>query len=136
MPHPVTAVTNLSRKAVVRLLAMHKPFVRMARRRARAAEREAMVSDAERVEREIAQVCAGSGPIIAGPWLGEVGYEALYWLPFLRWVQDRYRIRPERLTVVSRGGVEHWYEGIAARYVDLFDLVTPGLPTTPRSSTQ
>jgi hypothetical protein len=125
LPHPVTAVTNLSRKAVVRLLAMRKPFVRMARRRARAAEREAIVTGAESVEREIAQVCAGTGPIVAGPWLGEVGYEALYWLPFLRWVQDRHRIRPERLTVVSRGGVEHWYEGIAGRYVDLFDLLTP-----------
>lgn len=126
MPHFSTAVLNLGRKAAVRLLSLHKPFVRMTRRRARAGQQRAMLAAAHEVEREIARAVAGRGPIVAGPWLGEVGYEALYWLPFLRWVQDRYRLAPERLTIVSRGGVEQWYEGMAARYVDLFDLLSPG----------
>ena len=65
------------------------------------------------------------GPIVVGPWLAEVGYEALYWIPFLRWWKDAYRIPDERLTVVSRGGVSGWYEGIAARYVDIFDYLSP-----------
>lgn len=123
--HTVTAVTNLSRKAIVRLLALHKPLVRIARRRARATEQGVILGAAQEVEREIARVVAGRTPIIAGPWFGEVGYEALYWLPFLRWVQDRYRVEPERLIAVSRGGVEHWYRGMAARYVDLFDILSP-----------
>lgn len=110
---------------MLRLLALHKPIVRAARRRTRAAERDAIVTAAHAVEAEIARVASAGGSIVAGPWLGEVGYEALYWLPFLRWVQDRFRVPPERLVVVSRGGVEHWYEGIAARYVDLFDLLSP-----------
>lgn len=120
-----TALFNLSRKAAVRLLALHKPFVRVARRRERARQQRALVGAALDVEREIALVVAGRQPIVAGPWLGEVGYEALYWLPFLRWVQDRYRVAPDRVTIVSRGGVEHWYDGLAARYVDLFDLLSP-----------
>ena len=124
--NPVAAVTNLSRKAVVRLLSAHKPVVRLLRRRTRAAERDAIAESALAVEAEIARIAGTGGPIVAGPWLGEVGYEALYWLPFLRWVQDRFRIAPDRVTALSRGGVEHWYEGVAGRYVDLFDLVTPG----------
>jgi hypothetical protein len=125
VPHPVTAIANLGRKAVVRLLGVYKPVVRMMRRRTRAAQRDALLAAAQNVEAEIAHAVAGSGPIVVGPWLGEVGYEALYWLPFLRWVQDRYRVAPERLVVMSRGGVEDWYRDIGTRYVDLFDLLSP-----------
>ena len=67
----------------------------------------------------------GARPVIAGPWLSEVGYEALYWLPFLRWACDRYHIAPERLVVVSRGGVAAWYAGLTTRYVELLDLMSP-----------
>jgi hypothetical protein len=67
----------------------------------------------------------GSGPIIVGPWLSEVGYEVLYWVPFLRWFVDYYRVEPSRLIAVSRGGVASWYEGIADRYVELLDLYPP-----------
>lgn len=125
MPNVVAAVVNISRKAIVRLQAVRKPFVRRARRRAREGQQDAILAAAQQVEREIERIVAGGGPIVAGPWLGEVGYEALYWLPFLRWVQDRYRIAPDRLIAVSRGGVEHWYRDIAAQYVDLFDLLSP-----------
>ncbi len=126
MPDFATAIVNLGRKAATRLRALQKPLVRTARRRARAGQQRAIVDAAHAVEREIARAVSGRGPIVVGPWLGEVGYEALYWLPFLRWVQDRYRLAPDRLTIVSRGGVEQWYADIAARYVDLFDLLSPG----------
>lgn len=77
------------------------------------------------VRRELWSAAQGSGPIIAGPWLGEVGYEVLYWVPFLRWFSDHYRVPSSRLVVVSRGGVSGWYAGIADRYVELLDLYTP-----------
>lgn len=67
----------------------------------------------------------GSGPIIVGPWLSEVGYEVLYWIPFLRWFVDYYRVDPVRVIAVSRGGVSGWYDGIAERYVELLDLYSP-----------
>jgi len=125
VPDFAAAVANLGRKAAARLLSLHKPLVRASRRRARAGQQRAILDAARAVERDIARTVGGRGPIVVGPWLGEVGYEALYWLPFLRWVQDRYRLAPDRLTIVSRGGVEQWYGGMAARYVDLFDLLTP-----------
>jgi hypothetical protein len=74
-------------------------------------------------KRALAAAASGRGPIIVGPWTSEVGYEALYWVPFLRWAVDRYGVRPERVVALSRGGAEPWYEGIAARYVEIFDLV-------------
>ncbi|HVR74354.1 MAG TPA: hypothetical protein VMT52_08480 [Planctomycetota bacterium] len=65
------------------------------------------------------------GPILVGPWVSEVGFELLYWIPFLRHCMTRYRVDPSRVTVVSRGGAEGWYSGLAASYVDVFDLLSP-----------
>jgi hypothetical protein len=70
-------------------------------------------------------IASGGAPIIVGPWISEVGYEVLYWVPFLRWFRDRYAIAPGRIVAVSRGGVAEWYSGIAARYVDVLDLYSP-----------
>ena len=74
---------------------------------------------------ELWRLSRGSGPIVVGPWLSEVGYEALYWVPFVRWFVDYYRVDPARVIAVSRGGVSGWYEGIASRYVELLELYAP-----------
>ena len=63
--------------------------------------------------------------IIVGPWVSEVGFELLYWIPFLNWAKANYPIDAERIVVVSRGGCGAWYRNIGARYVDLFDYYTP-----------
>jgi hypothetical protein len=78
-----------------------------------------------RVEREVASLVRGSDPLIVGPWLSEVGYEALYWVPFLRWVQATYHVHPDRLMVVTRGGAAAWYRDITPHSVELFDLIDP-----------
>ena len=36
-------------------------------------------------------------PIIVGPWLSEVGFELLYWIPFLNWVKTYRPFDPERM---------------------------------------
>jgi hypothetical protein len=77
------------------------------------------------VERELATITAGEEPIIVGPWLAEVGYEILYWIPFLRWVRLAYRVDPSRIVAVSRGGVAAWYDGIAGSYAEIWDHVDP-----------
>jgi hypothetical protein len=77
------------------------------------------------VRRVLRAAAHGSGPVIVGPWLSEVGYEVLYWVPFLRWFTRQYDVDPERVIAVSRGGVSAWYGGIASRYVEQFDLFTP-----------
>lgn len=62
-------------------------------------------------------------PIVVGPWLSEVGFELLYWIPFLR--RSLAGISPSRITVVSRGGVSSWYQGIGAKYIDIFQSYSP-----------
>jgi hypothetical protein len=77
------------------------------------------------IRRTLRAAARASSPIMVGPWLSEVGYEALYWVPFLRWFTRHYDIDPERVVAVSRGGVATWYAGIASHYVEQFDLVEP-----------
>ena len=78
-----------------------------------------------RLGRQLARLASGSETIVAGPWLGEVGFELLYWVPFLRWFTERFRVDPQRMLVVSRGGTQSWYQPFAASYRDIFDQLTP-----------
>jgi hypothetical protein len=74
---------------------------------------------------ELRRLAAADVPVIAGPWYAEVGYELLYWIPFLRWALE---VEPDlrgRLVVVSRGGTRAWYDGVGADYRDLYDAVAP-----------
>ena len=74
--------------------------------------------------RALDDIARGGGPIVVGPWSGEVGFELLYWIPFVEWFRTRWRVSPERFVIVSRGGVAAWYGLPAARYVDIFSLVS------------
>jgi hypothetical protein len=62
-------------------------------------------------------------PLLLGPWLGEIGYELEYWVPFLRRELHRHGIAPERATVVTRGGAALWYRDFAAGALDVLELV-------------
>lgn len=73
----------------------------------------------------LGEVASGSRPIVVGPWTGEVGFELLYWVPFVEWFRTRWRVAPDRLVIVSRGGTEAWYGSAGARYTDIFSLMTP-----------
>jgi hypothetical protein len=62
--------------------------------------------------------------IIVGPWTGEVGFELLYWIPFLTWLAGQGP-GGRRMIVVSRGGAAMWYRHLTSRYVDILDLLSP-----------
>ena len=81
--------------------------------------------DDRRFARRVDEQLRSRRSIIVGPWTGEVGFELLYWVPFVRWVVSTYGFPPERLIIVSRGGVHAWYSGLATRYVDVFSLFSP-----------
>ena len=61
--------------------------------------------------------------IMVGPWCGEVGFELLYWIPFVHWLVERARIEGQRLVVITRGGGAVWYRDLTHRSVEIFDLV-------------
>ena len=61
-------------------------------------------------------------PILAGPFRGELGFEALYWLPFL--AQLRYDgVAPERLIPIARAGAACWYD--VPHGLELYAMRTP-----------
>jgi hypothetical protein len=125
MPDIAAAARNIGAKVIRRVARVHVPLVRQARRASRLREQAVEAAEEIRVLRDIAQVATGREPIVVGPWLSEVGYELLYWIPFLRWFRDRYRLDEDRLVVVSRGGAGSWYADVTSRYVDILDLMDP-----------
>jgi hypothetical protein len=72
---------------------------------------------------EIGRIAASAGPILVGPWTGELGFELLYWIPFVQWVRRQWNIPRERLFVISRGGVASWYGVDETRYADVFSFI-------------
>ena len=76
------------------------------------------------VQRDMRLIARRSrGRIVVGPWTGEVGFELLYWIPFLRWAKSFGQLDPERLVVLSRGGVGDWYTSITENYVEVLDYM-------------
>ena len=91
----------------------------------RAAARAVAASRAAQVERHLSTLVRGERPIVVGPWLGEVGFELLYWIPFLRWFVEQYEVGAERLIAVSRGGsAAAWYAAVTARSYDALSFMS------------
>jgi hypothetical protein len=110
-------------KAVFR--EVRRPVRRLQRRQAQLQEQWQYYRTEWDVERELEKIVARDRLLVAGPWFSEVGFETLYWIPFLAWVKAAFRLPPERLVAVSRGGVGAWYDGIAGRYVEIWDHFDP-----------
>lgn len=65
------------------------------------------------------RLALSSKPILVGPWRSELGFEGLYWIPFLRWFIRTHGIDPNRLVTLTRGGAAILY-GTAS--IDLYRL--------------
>jgi hypothetical protein len=74
------------------------------------------------LQRELERISRTSSPIVIGPWISEVGFELLYWIPFLNWAIKAHGLGGRRLIAVSRGGARPWYRHLTSEYVDVFDL--------------
>jgi hypothetical protein len=64
-------------------------------------------------------------PVLVGPWLGEIGPELQYWVPYLQKIRDDGLFGGHRVIAISRGGVDAWYRGITDEYVEVYDYVGP-----------
>lgn len=78
-----------------------------------------------KIKRSFRRAAAADCDIVVGPWVSEVGFELLYWVPMLRRLLRTYDIAPRRVVALSRGGVADWYRGLADRYIEIFDLISP-----------
>jgi hypothetical protein len=63
--------------------------------------------------------------LLVGPFLGEVGYELLYWIPAVRRLLAEHGVPRDRVTVLARGGAASWYRDFADHSVEVLDLVSP-----------
>jgi hypothetical protein len=77
------------------------------------------------IRKEVSRVAKQPGTVLAGPFTGEVGFELLYWIPFIRWAVREFPELRGRLVVISRGGVEDWLQGLDVRYVDILSRFPP-----------
>jgi hypothetical protein len=73
----------------------------------------------------LARAARSGRPVVVGPYVGEVGFEVLYWIPLVRRLLEEHGIPPQAVVAVSRGGCASWYTGVASRYVDALDLLAP-----------
>ena len=70
----------------------------------------------------VADLKADTRPIILGPWRSELGFEALYWLPFLRKIASQVPDFDKRAAIVTRGGLAPLYTQVASQGYDLYAL--------------
>jgi len=81
------------------------------------------MSDTATWQQQIEAICAQTArKILIGPFRQELGFELLYWVPFVRWVREQYHVAPERLIVASRGGAGIFYK--VPMGVELYKLRT------------
>jgi hypothetical protein len=76
-----------------------------------------------RSQRQLERDLVSDRPLLVGPFLGEVGYELLYWRPFVLRLLRMHSVDPKRVTVLGRGGTGSWYHGAATGALDAFELL-------------
>ena len=94
-------------------------------RELRQAVRALAPADDRQLLDELGRIAASSKPIVIGPWTGELGFELLYWIPFVEWVRRQWNLTDERQIVISRGGVASWYRSRESHYADAFSTMPP-----------
>jgi hypothetical protein len=82
-------------------------------------------SRAVATERAVRAAARTGAPLLLGPFLGEIGYELEYWIPFLRRLLREHGIAPEQATVMTRGGAALWYRDFAEHELDVLSLLAP-----------
>lgn len=66
-------------------------------------------------------LAASRRPIIVGPQHRELGFETLYWLPFVQQLRADYGLEKGRLIALSRGGMGQVYD--MAAHADVYDFL-------------
>ena len=104
---------------------VRRPLRAAGRRKGQIEEQWEFYKTEWQIERQLESIVSRGRPLVVGPWLSEVGFETLYWVPFLHWLKAAFRIDAARIVAVSRGGVGGWYHGVTDRYVEVWDHMDP-----------
>ena len=76
-------------------------------------------------EAQLVRALRSRRELVVGPWLSEIGFEVLYWIPMLTRLWAEHRVDPRRVTVISRGGAGPWYGKLGTHYVDVLAHFEP-----------
>jgi hypothetical protein len=110
---------------VTRKLGIHEQVKRVVQAR-ELRRRPASPDSSALIAATVERVRSAGRPVVVGPWIGEVGFEVLYWLPYLRWLTEHHRVDTSRWIVVSRGGTQSWYGDLAGGgYADALSVLSP-----------
>jgi hypothetical protein len=92
-------------------------------RHGRAVVAEAQIqARSARADVRLSRLARRPGRIVVGPWLSEVGFEVLYWIPLLNWAAERYGLERDRMVALTRGGAGAWYADLCSTTFDAFEL--------------
>jgi hypothetical protein len=95
----------------------------------KAARATSQLGDADRLIADLRLLdgAAEKAPLVCGPFVGEIGFETLYWIPFLARLLESPALEERRAVVMSRGGAEELYRRLPRpqriEYVDVVDLL-------------
>lgn len=66
-------------------------------------------------------LAASRRPLVVGPHARELGFEVLYWLPFVQQARADYGLEKGRMIALSRGGMGRAYD--MAAHADVYDFL-------------
>ena len=72
--------------------------------RAAKKKRATLPEEVERVRLQVSRSIKNDVPVIVGPFTGEVGFELLYWIPMIRWMQHEFPALRGRLSSCRGAG--------------------------------
>lgn len=84
--------------------------------------RETFVKSFDKISSTLVQ--DDSEVIFLGPWMGEIGPELQYWIPYLLKLNSAGVFRKKRILTVSRGDVKTWYHTFPNEYIETFDYIS------------
>ncbi|OAB57237.1 hypothetical protein AY599_03265 [Leptolyngbya valderiana BDU 20041] len=85
----------------------------------------ALTFEEESLGRQLIAAAKAKGQILVTAWNGPPELEALYFVPFLRWMRQLCNLEPDRLTVLSRNLPQAWFADITPNVVAVPRKVVP-----------
>ena len=78
-----------------------------------------------RVRTQVGRLAKQPGPVLVGPFTGEVGFELLYWIPLLRWAVREFPELAGGWSSSRAAGASPGSCGSMCAYVDILSLFPP-----------
>jgi hypothetical protein len=70
---------------------------------------------------EINELVCRYDNIVIGPWFSELGFELLYWIPFINSLFIEKTFANKNVVTISRGGVDEFYSFLPGRHFNLLE---------------